>query len=169
MSKYADKYLKLADFGRELLYKKSLVDGLPHISKYAKEIIGADRCSIFIYDAEKHELWTTLADKVQRIIVDSDKGLVGETLRVKKVILENDAYSNEHFLPDIDAKTGYKTQNVITAPIFNSNQNIQGVLQLLNKDGGFDSEDTKFMKFFTHYISGFLELAILYEKSESIN
>ncbi len=32
--KYASTYSKLAEFGRELLDKKSLVEGLPLISKY---------------------------------------------------------------------------------------------------------------------------------------
>ena len=166
MSKYASNYSKLADFGRELLYKKSLVDGLPHISKYAKEVIGADRCSIFIYDEKKHELWTTLSDGVEKIIIDSDHGLVGETLKIKKPILENNAYTNPHFLSKVDKQTGYRTKSVITAPIFNSNRDIIGILQLLNKDGGFDSEDSKFMIFFAHYVSGFLELVNLYGSEE---
>lgn len=166
MSKYTKSYSKLADFGRELLYKKSLEDGLPHISKYAKEIIGADRCSIFMYDADKHELWTTLADGVDKIRIDSDYGLVGETLNIKKSILENDPYSNAHFLPHVDHDTGYKTECVITAPIFNSTKDIIGVLQLLNKEGGFDKADSKFMTFFAHYVSGFLELVNMYEKND---
>ncbi|WP_455755605.1 GAF domain-containing protein [Sulfurimonas sp.] len=164
MGDYASSYSKLADFGRELLYKTSLVDGLPHISKYAKEIIGAKRCSIFMYDEQKNELWTTLADGVERIILDSSKGIVGETIKRRESILENDTYSNPVFLTNIDLDTGYKTHNVITAPIFNSNREILGVLELLNKDGGFDEADLKFMKFFSHYISGFLELVNLYEK-----
>ncbi|MDY0122164.1 MAG: GAF domain-containing protein, partial [Sulfurimonas sp.] len=65
---YESTYKKLADFGRNLLSKTSLVDGLPLISKYAKEVIGADRCSIFINDLEKNELWTTLADGVEKKI-----------------------------------------------------------------------------------------------------
>ena len=166
MSKYASSYSKLADFGRELLYRKSLVEGLPHISKYAKDIIGADRCSIFIYDEKKHELWTTLADGVEKIIVNSDSGLVGKTLRDKKPIVENNAYSNPEFLSEIDINTGYRTKSIVTAPIFNSSRDIIGVLQLLNKDGGFDSEDSRFMIFFAHYISGFLELVNLYESGE---
>ena len=164
MGKYTSTYSKLADFGRELLYKKSLVEGLPHISKYAKEVIGADRCSIFIYDASKNELWTTLSDGIEKIIVNSNTGLVGETLKIKKPILENDVYSNPNFFSTVDKNTGYETKNVITAPIFNSNRDILGILQLLNKDGGFDKDDAKFMMFFTHYISGFLELVNLYEK-----
>jgi len=34
----------------------------------------------------------------------------------------------------------------------------------LNKAAGFDEEDVKFMTFFAHYVSGFIELASLYEK-----
>lgn len=166
MSKYAKSYTKLAEFGRELLHRKSLVEGLPHITRYAKEIIGADRSSIFIYDESKHELWTTLADGVEKIIVDSDTGLVGKTLKEKKPIVENNAYSNPEFLSDVDKDTGYRTKSIITAPIFNSSRSIIGVLQLLNKDGGFDTEDAKFMIFFAHYISGFLELVNLYGSEE---
>ncbi len=163
MSESLSKYSKLANFGRELLYKTSLTDGLPHISKYAKEIIGADRCSIFMYDSDKQEFWTTLADGIERITIDSEHGLVGETLRAKEAIVENNVYTNQHFLSTIDVETGYRTKSVITAPIFDSNKEILGILQLLNKDGGFDKDDKKFMVFFAHYVSGFLELVNLYE------
>jgi signal transduction protein with GAF and PtsI domain len=164
--KYASTYSKLAEFGRELLNKKSLVEGLPLISKYVKDVIGAQRCSIFIYDLHDKELWTTLSDGVEKIVVDSDKGIVGHTIDEKKPIIENDVYSNSHFLPEIDNETGYTTKNLITAPIFNSHREIIGVLQLLNKEGGFDNEDKKFMIFIEHYFSGFLELTNIYLEEE---
>lgn len=158
----SQKRAKLVDFARELLYKKSLLDGLPHISKYAKEIIGADRCSIFIYNAQSDELWTTLADGVDKIIVPSNKGIVGQTIKLQKPIVENDPYSNPNFLPDIDKETGYNTINIVAVPIFNSQKEIAGVLELLNKNDGFNEDDIKFMTFFAHYISGFMELINLY-------
>lgn len=164
MSKYTSSYSKLADFGRELLYKTSLMDGLPHISKYAKDVIGADRCSIFINDLQREELWTTLADGVDKIIIPQGKGIVGQTIDEKKPILTNDVYSDSHFMADIDEETGYTTKSIVTAPIFNSDREIVGVLELLNKEGGFDNDDVKFMIFFAHYISGFLELALLNER-----
>ena len=91
------KRTALAKFGIEILYKKSLIDGLPLISKYAKMIIAAERCSMFIYDEENNELWTTLADGVEKLIIPSDKGLIGETLRTKKAIICKilSAYWNE--------------------------------------------------------------------------
>lgn len=155
---YKSTYLKLADFGRELLSKTSLEEGMPLISKYAKAVIGAQRCSIFIYDNDKKQLWTTLADDIERIEVPSDKGLVGHTLKEKKPLIENKPYSNPHFLPDIDKASGYTTNNIITAPVFNANREIIGVLELLNKEGGYDESDMKFVIFFAHYISGFLDL-----------
>lgn len=157
------EYSKLAEFGRELLFKKSLMDGLPLISKYAKDVIGADRCSIFINDIEKKELWTTLSDGVDKIIIPQDKGIVGETIREEKTVLVNDVYSDSCFMSDIDEQTGYKTDNIVATPIFNSEREVVGVLELLNKDGGFNKDDVKFMKFFSHYISGFLELVLLNE------
>lgn len=161
---YTDTYQKLAVFGRELLHKTSLVDGIPHIAKYAKEVIGSQRCSIFIYDKEENRLWTTLADGVETIDVPYDKGIVGKTIREKKPLLVNDAYGDPDFLPDIDKQTGYKTDNIITAPIFDSNRNIVGVLELLNKEGGYDNEDRKFIIFFAHYISGFIEMIKKYKE-----
>ncbi len=156
-------YAKLADFGRELLDKTSIVDGLPHISKYAKEIVGADRCSIFINDLENNELWTTIADGVDKIVVPSDQGIVGHTIKIKKPSIVNAPYVDPHFLSDIDKKTGYQTKNIASVPIFNAQREIIGVLELLNKDENFDEQDIRFMIFFAHYISGFLELVTLYE------
>lgn len=156
--RYGKSYKKLAEFGKKLLDNTSYASGLPQISKYAKEVIGAHRCSIFINDLQKHELWTTLADGIERIVIPSDKGLVGHTIKERKPLIENDPYSNPNFLAEIDKESGYVTKNLITAPIFNSRREIIGVFQLLNKDDGFDKEDIRFMIFFAHYISGFLEL-----------
>ena len=164
--KYVDSYMKLANFGRELLNKKSLGEGLPHIAKYAKDVIDARRCSIYMYDRQSDELWTTLADGIEKIIIPSNKGIVGNTIRERKPLIVNDAYAHPDFHQGIDEETGYVTVNLITAPIFNSSRDIIGVLQLINKDGGFDNEDIRFMVFFAHYVSGFLELIVKYKKAE---
>jgi signal transduction protein with GAF and PtsI domain len=156
------QHTKLTQFAKELLEKRSLEEGLPLIAKYVKDVIDAQRCSVFMYDAKKREFWTPLADGVEKIIVPADQGLVGYTMQLKKPVIANDAYSHEAFLSEVDEFTGYKTENVITAPIFDSNRKVIGVLELLNKEGGFSEEDLKFMIFFAHYVSGFLELLITY-------
>ena len=60
------------------------------------------------------------------------------------------------------------TKNIASIPIFDSNRQIIGVFQLLNKEGGFDREDARFMIFFAHYISGYLELAILFDDEATL-
>jgi signal transduction protein with GAF and PtsI domain len=161
--RYADTYVKLSEFGRELLNKKSLPEGLPLISKYVKDVSGADRCSIFINDTQKQELWTTIADGIDKIVVSSDEGIVGRVLKEKKPIVVNDVSLSPDFLSKIDLESGYKTTNIIASPIFDSTREVAGVLEVLNKEGGFDDDDIKFMVFFSNYISGFLELVNVYK------
>lgn len=161
-------YSALADFGRALLKRPSLQEGLPMISEYAKGISGAERCSIFIYNPTIQMLWTTLADGIEKIMVHKDEGIVGHTVKEGKPILVNNPYEDDRFLPAIDGKTGFTTQNIASIPIFNSSRQIIGVFQLLNKPGGFSQEDAKSMIFFAHYISGYLELAMLFDDEASL-
>lgn len=153
-----NRYPKLREFGKNLLDKESLSDGLSYISLNAKSLTDAERCSIFIYNIEENELWTTLADESEKIILPYDLGIVGQTIKIKKPILENDPYDNQYFLSDIDTQTGYYTRNLLTAPIFNSKKEIIGVIELLNKEDGFNKNDMDFLSFFAHYISSFIEL-----------
>ena len=154
------KYKLLSDFSRELVNIGSLNEGLPFISQKAKEIIGADRCSVFIYSPESNELWTTLSDGVEKISISSDLGIVGQTIRTQQAIMENDAYGSVNFLSEIDMQTGYYTRNILTTPVINSKKEVIGAFQLLNKDGDFMKEDIEFITFFAHYVSGFLELEL---------
>lgn len=161
-------YTALAEFGRSLLKRPTLSEGLPLISDYAKQVSGAERCSIFIYNPKIEMLWTTLADGVEKIMVHKDDGIVGSTLKEGKPILVNNPYEDDRFFHAIDNKTGFVTENIASIPIFDSNRHVIGVFQLLNKLGGFTREDAKFMIFFAHYISGYLELAMLFDDEATL-
>jgi GAF domain-containing protein len=165
---HTTSYTALAEFGRSLLTRPTLSKGLPMISEYAKQVSGAERCSIFIYNQKLQMLWTTIADGIQKIMVHQDDGIVGHTLKEGKPILVNNPYEDERFLHAIDNKTGFVTENIASIPIFDSNRHVIGVFQLLNKLGGFSREDAKFMIFFAHYISGYLELAMLFDDEASL-
>lgn len=157
----SSRYAKLTEFGKKLLNKPSLSEGLVLISDTAKDLLCAQRCSIYVYDKSHNQLWTVLSDEIQKIQISAAEGVVGHTLKEKKPIISNDPYSDPTFFKEIDHQTGYVTKNIATAPVFSSSRKIIGVLQLLNKEDGFNNEDTKFMIFFAHYISSYLELASL--------
>ena len=136
------------------------------ISEEAKSLVDADRCSIFIVDNEDKILWTKLSDGIGRIVIGLDSGIVGKTYKTKKPQIVNNPYEDEHFLPNIDKKSGYTTKNMITVPIFDSKRNVMGIMQLLNKKRfDFDSADLELLTFFANYVSGSLELVILSEKA----
>jgi len=158
------KFNQIAEFGKELMMLSSMENALDLISKEAKRLVNADRCSIFIVDHEDKMLWTKLCDGIGRIVIGLDSGIVGDTYRQKTPQIVNAPYSDSRFLPHIDKKSGYLTKNMITIPIFDSKRDVMGVIQLLNKSRfDFDEKDLDTLTFFANYVSGSLELVLMTE------
>ena len=131
------------------------------IADEAKELVKAERCSIFIVDSVDEMLWTTVSDGIGKIVIALDSGIVGATYQAKAAQVVNEPYEDSRFLPSIDKKSGFVTENMLTIPIFDSKREVIGVIQLLNKENGFDEDDLQMLTFFANYISGSLELALL--------
>lgn len=159
-----NKFNEIAEFGKALMALESMENSLALIAKEAKRLVNAERCSIFIVDHEDKMLWTKLSDGIGRIVIGLDSGIVGDTYLTQKPQIVNDPYSDKRFLPNIDKKSGYKTKNIITVPIFNSKREVMGVIQLLNKSRfDFDEKDLETLTFFANYVSGSLELVLMNE------
>lgn len=158
-------YKRIADFGKRLSQDNEIESTLPCIAEEAKAIINAERCSIFILDRTSNMLWTKLSDGIGRIAIGLDSGIVGNTVRTKKGQIVNNPYEDSRFLQKIDEKSGFVTRNILAIPIFNSRQEVIGVIQLLNKyNGDFNEGDEGIMSFFANYISGALELSLLMDE-----
>ena len=156
------KFDQIAEFGQKLMTLKNMEHALELIADEAKSLVHADRCSIFIVDKEDKMLWTKLSDGIGRIVVALDSGIVGDTYFKKEPQIVNEPYEDERFLQNIDKKSGYKTENMVTVPIFDSKRKVMGIIQLLNKSRyGFDENDLEMLTFFANYVSGSLELALL--------
>ena len=156
---------QIAAFGDKLIGIHDTDRILSLIADAAKALVGAERCSIFRVDAEDEILWTKLSDGIGRIVIGLDAGVVGATYETKKPQIVNNPYDDARFLSNIDKKSGYKTKNMITVPIFDSKRNIMAVLQLLNKkEMDFNDKDLELLTFFANYVSGKLELALMSEK-----
>ncbi len=162
--KYVSSYKQVAEFGRKLLDRPALEEGLDLISIYIKKVIIVDRCSIFIHNKKLNLLWTTLAEGTKKIIISSDEGVVGACVQQAAPLIVNDPYHDDRFYADMDRKSGYRTQNLAVVPILSSTGEVLGALELLNKDDDFDDDDVKFMRFFCGYISGYIELALMFDE-----
>ena len=132
------------------------------IAQEAKNLVNADKCLVFMVDEEDSILLTKLNDEAGRVIIALDAGIVGYAYVSKEAQILNNPYEDPRFLKTIDEQSGYVTKNTLCVPIFNSKQNVMGILQLLNKTrSDFDQRDLETMSFFAHFISGSLELCML--------
>ena len=156
------KFNQIAEFGQRLMSLPDMNKALDLISEEAKRLLNAQRCSIFIVDKEDMILWTKLSDGIGRIVVALDGGIVGDTYQTQKPQIVNNPYEDKRFAQNIDKKSGYKTKNIITVPIFDSKREIIGIIELLNKERfDFDEKDLEVITFFANYVSGSLELVLM--------
>lgn len=160
-------YQRIAVFGKRLAQCENIENTLPEISEEAKAILGAERCSIFIVDHTANMLWSKHSDGVGKIVLGLETGIAGETVKSKTPIVVNNPYEDARFSSKIDSKSGFVTRNILAVPILNSKQEVIGVIQILNKyNGDFTYEDEGIMNFFSNYVSGSLELALLIEENK---
>ncbi len=118
----------------------------------ATRSIEADRGTLYLVDELKGELWSKVAQGTDMVEIrlPIGKGLAGVAAKTGEVINISDAYSDSRFNADIDKKTGYRTNNILTMPMKNREGKIIGVFQLLNKKGGpFTVEDVAFLESFS--------------------
>src|SRR5271154_4999930 len=91
------------------------------ITKETQSILNCDRCSVFILDKQKAELWTQIAqgiDKKKQIRVAlSASSVVSQCARTARQINISDAYKNKHFDPAFDRLTGYRTNSILCVPM----------------------------------------------------
>lgn len=156
-------YEQIAEFGKKLGHFDDVEKALTAISIEAKSLLHAERCSIFLVDHRANILWTKLSNDISRIAIGLHSGIVGLTYETEEAQVVNDPYHHPHFLDTIDKQSGFTTKNLITMPIFASDQNVIGVIQLLNKidnEEGFDTQDKHTLTFLANYVSGTLELAL---------
>ena len=140
--------LALSEIARTVNAEANLDKLLMTIAEQTKLVLNADRCSVFLYDKEKNELWPKVALGLgsEEIRFSADKGFAGAVLKTGETIIIKDAYSDNRFNKDIDKKTGYKTYNLICMPIRNIKFEIIGVFQVLNKlNGDFNSSDEEIL------------------------
>ena len=133
-----DPLLALLKVGRAMAVETNLDTLLTIIAKEINITLNADRCTVFLLDTEKNELWSKVAlgMDLKEIRFDAKLGLAGYVAQTGETINITDVYSDNRFNKEIDAQTGYKTKSVLCMPIRNMSHEIIGVFQVLNKKGG---------------------------------
>lgn len=134
----SDPLVSLVKIGRSITAVTDINVLLKVIAEETKIAIQADRCTVFLLDKEKNELWSVVALGMdsQEIRFPADKGLAGYVVQTGEPLNIPDAYNDPRFNPEVDKKTGYVTKTILCLPIKNNNQEIIGAFQVLNKMSG---------------------------------
>ncbi len=141
---------------------------LRSVMDQARDLMQADRSTLFLLSKETGELWTKVAKadgKTQmEIRIPANKGIAGYVASTGKSLNITDAYQDPRFNPAPDQQTGYNTRNILCMPVFNSAGELIGVTQLINKNqGSFTSSDEEFMRAFNIQAGIALENAQLFQ------
>lgn len=161
-----EKLNKLLSLNKKLVLEDNFTKKIGLISNSVKEIIRADRCTIFIHDNGTKSLWSIYIDGISYLEIPDDMGIASEVFQTKKTIIENDAQNSDKFNNDVDKGTGYTTKSILSVPILGYGGKILGVLQLINKldhNSKFEDSDVEILNYVMSNLSAFLELMILHE------
>jgi HD-GYP domain-containing protein (c-di-GMP phosphodiesterase class II) len=129
-----------------------------------RDLILADRCTLWLHDKENHQLWTKVAHGVAPLRMSADKGFAGYALMNNETILVEDAYTDARHNPAVDLQTGYHTRSVLVIPIQDQNGEIMGTYQAINKltsEGVFTRKDMHLLSLAASYSGKALESALL--------
>ena len=113
----AEKMRQVLEVSRLLAVTADLDKLLMEIAKAAQTLLGAERASIFLYDAGTDQLWTKVALGANEIRVPSSAGIVGSVFKSKGLLNIPDAYADPRFNREVDKRTGFVTRNLLTAPM----------------------------------------------------
>lgn len=141
---------------------------LQSVMAAARELMQADRSTLWLLDEQQDELWSQVQNAEGTALVDlrmpANKGIVGHVAQTGETLNILDAYSDARFDVSADRKTGYKTRNILCMPVFNSSSKLIGVSQLINKrQGQFTPLDESFMRAFNTQAGIALENAQLFQ------
>lgn len=115
---------------------------LGEVVEAARDVLAAERGSVFLYEPETATLVTRVATGERELRVPADRGFVGDCVRTRAIVNVPDAYADPRFNPEVDRKTGFRTRGVLTLPLLGHDGALVGVLQVLNKiDGDFTADD----------------------------
>jgi len=133
---------KVLEVTRKLAAPFDLDTMLTEVVNASRDVLNADRATVFLYDESEDELVVRVGTDLEHIRIPADKGIVGESAQSRQLINVPDCYADDRFNRAIDKKTGYKSRCMLTIPLIGYEDSLIGVLQILNKnDGVFDDHD----------------------------
>jgi signal transduction histidine kinase len=137
------KVRALEDIGVALGSTLDLNELLSLVVTRVSQVVDAERSTLYLLDEETSELWSKVAEgeEIAEIRLKVGEGLAGWVAQNARSVNIKDAYQDDRFNGGWDQKTGYRTRSILCVPMKNHHGRILGVIQALNKRGGYFTID----------------------------
>lgn len=152
----ADLKLKQAEMLLNVSRRVAAIETLDEVLATLVEMttfeIGAERGTLFLNDPITDELYSRFAQgNFQREIrILNTSGVAGHVFQSGEGAIIDDAYNDSRFNRTVDEQTGFKTRNILCAPVRTVKDELIGVIQVLNKkEGEFEEEDLSLLEAMT--------------------
>ena len=103
---------RLLNVTRQLAQPIELEAALSNVVEVARDVLAADRGTVFLYDKGKDELYLKVATSEEEIRFTANKGIAGECAQCRQCINVSDCYSDSRFNREIDQQTGYMSRSM---------------------------------------------------------
>ncbi len=144
---------------------------LATISFEITKFLAAERTSLFLYNKQENVLFTKVAEGLEDKIIKLKigQGIAGRVAETKKPYISNDVYNCPYFDSTFDKLFNYKTRNTLCMPLINPQNEIVGIIQVLNKiNGEFDESDIEKLGYLTTITAVALDNAKLFEELKEL-
>ncbi|XP_022902922.1 cGMP-dependent 3',5'-cyclic phosphodiesterase-like [Onthophagus taurus] len=144
-------------------------DLLREIMVEARNLVNAERCSLFLIDSSGENLVAKVFDGSSEgvdVKISKNMGIAGHVYKTGKLMNITDVYHNPFFYKKLDEMTDFRTKNILCFPI-RDEKGIIGVAQLCNKkDGTFTVDDEDVAKSFSAYCGLAIMHMIAYKRMQ---
>lgn len=124
----------LYEIGQSLSVNLDLSSLLNEIRYRAPHVVGAERCSIFVLDEERHELVLEQPGDTREYRMPADRGIAGWVVQHGIGQVVNDVEQDARWYDAIGRETDFVTRSILCVPM-RVKDRVIGAMQLLNKRG----------------------------------
>lgn len=116
------------------------------IVSQSSALLEAERATLYLLDEARNELWSRIAQGTREIRLPVGRGIAGYVASSGEILNIQEAYADPRFDPTNDQHNGFRTHNMLVAPMRDRQTRLIGVLQVINKrDGSFTPDDEELL------------------------
>ncbi len=169
----ADKLMLLLHVGKLISGRLELKPLIQEVVAQASRLVSADRCTLWLYDADREDIYTLIGEGLtHQIRLPLGRGVAGIAAEQRRAIVENNAYASPYFDPETDRRTGYTTRNLLAVPMESHDGRLLGCFQAVNRQASdttyadFSPEDVELLKAMAGFAAVAVENAMLYQEQK---